>query len=402
MRFMIDRIRRRSLSEADTDSMAKKKIRVEFRKNRQKRTRVKNITRGFHDDPSSAADLTSTERVRAKGDLSRFRTVMRDPDGESADAPQFPGQAKLDLDQTRLGTVLRVEGLNNTVLTDEGQRFRCQVRRLLKTIAIDQRHPIAVGDRVRIRPETEETGWIERIEPRRTALMRGYRRKGHLIAANIDQILIVSGFEEPGIKPALVDRYLVAAQRGGVRPILVFNKADLVNLAAAQWVLGLYAQLGYETILTSAATGLGIDRLRKLIRKGVTAFSGQSGVGKSSLLNAIEPDLNLKVGAVSAWTSKGKHTTTTAELIELQCGSLVVDTPGLRQFELWDIPPREIEGGFVEFYPFVPGCRFPDCTHRTEHGCAVRNAVRDGLMTESRYESYTKMLEQEKGKENYE
>ena len=382
----------------DTDSMSKKKIRVEFRKNRQKRKRVKDITRGFHDDPAASADLTSSERVRAKGDLSRYRTIVRASAASQTDDAFGPVGLDTDLDQCLLGTILRVEGLNNTVRSDDGKRYRCQVRRILKTLSIDQRHPVAVGDRVRIRPETDETGWIERIEPRRSALMRGYRRRGHLIAANIDQILIVSGFEEPGIKPALIDRYLVAAQRGGVRPVLVFNKSDLVDLAAAQWVLGLYAQLGYETILTSAATGQGVDRLRKLIRKGITAFSGQSGVGKSSLLNAIEPDLNLKVGEVSSWTSKGKHTTTTAELIELQCGSLVIDTPGLRQFELWEIPPREIEGGFLEFHPFVPRCKFPDCTHRTEQGCAVRSAVVEGLVTECRYESYTKMLEQEKDK----
>lgn len=386
----------------DTESMSKKKIRVEFRKNRQKRKRVKDITRGFHDDPATAADLTSNERVRAKGELSRYRTIVRDSSLPPSAESSGPLGSEKELDQWLFGTVLRVAGLNNTVLTDDGQHYRCQVRRILKTMAIDQRHPVAVGDRVRIKPETSDTGWIERIEPRRSALMRGYRRKGHLIAANIDQILIVSGFEEPGIKPALIDRYLVAAQRGGVRPVLVFNKADLVDLAAAQWVIGLYAQLGYETILTSATTGLGIERLKKLVRRGITAFSGQSGVGKSSLLNAIEPDLNLKVGEVSLWTSKGKHTTTTAELIELQCGSLVIDTPGLRQFELWEIPPREIEGGFLEFYPFVPGCKFPDCTHRKEHGCSVRSAVAEGLISECRYESYVKMLDQEKDKLEFE
>jgi ribosome biogenesis GTPase len=255
-----------------------------------------------------------------------------------------------------------------------------------------------VGDRVWIRPEPDGSGWIEAIEPRHGMLKRGYRRRGQIIAANIDQILIVSGFEEPGIKPALIDRYLVAAHRGGVRPVLIFNKSDLVDMAEAQWVIGLYAQLGYETLVTSVKSGQGIGRLKSLVSSGITAFSGQSGVGKSSLLNAIEPGLNLRVGEVSSWTFKGKHTTTTAELLQLENGGKVIDTPGLRQFELWEIPPREIEGGFVEFRPWIPLCKFPDCTHRSELGCSVRNAVTDGLITQCRYDSYIKMIEQENEK----
>ena len=380
--------------------MSKKKVRVQFRKNRQKRTRDNDLTREFSSDPSLAADMAGTERVRAKGDLSRYRTVVKDQAATEPGAQaRGPAGRSVDIAQCRLGTVLRVQGLHNIVLADDGTRFNCQVRRLLKTMSIDQRNPVAVGDRVWIRPEPDGSGWIEQIEPRHGTLMRGYRRRGHIIAANIDQILIVSGFEEPGIKPPLIDRYLVAAQRGGVRPILIFNKSDLVNMAEAQWVIGLYAQLGYETLVTSVATGQGVERLRQIVRRGITAFSGQSGVGKSSLLNAIEPGLNLRVGEVSSWTFKGKHTTTTAELIKLACGGLVIDTPGLRQFELWEIPPREIEGEFVEFRPWIPFCKFPDCTHRKEQGCAVKGAVYDGLVTECRYESYLKMVEQENEKD---
>ena len=171
-------------------------------------------------------------------------------------------------------------------------------------------------------------------------------------------------------------------------------------MSQAQWVIGLYAQLGYETLVTSVKTGQGIERLNQIVQHGLTAFSGQSGVGKSSMLNAIEPGLNLRVGEVSNWTFKGKHTTTTAELIQLKSGGKVIDTPGLRQFELWEIPPREIEGGFVEFRHWIPHCKFPDCTHRKEQGCAVRSAVFDGLITEGRYDSYIKMLEQENDKDD--
>lgn len=379
--------------------MARKKVRVEFRKNRQKRTRENDLTRDFHENPHLAADRSAAERVRAKGDLSRYRTIVRDSDNDPNSGSDHSIGRSIDTSTCRLGTVFRVQGLHNIVQDDQGTQFQCQVRRLLKTMSIEHRNAVAVGDRVWIKPEPDGTGWIEGIEPRHGMLKRGYRRRGQIIAANIDQILIVSGFEEPGIKPALIDRYLVAAHRGGVRPVLIFNKSDLVDMSQAQWVIGLYAQLGYETLVTSVRNGQGIDRLRAIVSHGLTAFSGQSGVGKSSLLNAIEPGLNLRVGEVSNWTFKGKHTTTTAELIQLQCGSKVIDTPGLRQFELWEIPPREIEGGFIEFRPWIPQCKFPDCTHRREQGCAVRAAVADGLITECRYQSYTKMLEQENEKD---
>lgn len=375
--------------------MAKRKVRVEFRKNRQKRTRENDLTRDFLENPHLAAERSAAERVRAKGDLSRYRTIVRDTDESLSEMDDHSLGRSIDTETCRLGTVFRVQGLHNLVRTDDGQFFNCQVRRLLKTMSIEHRNAVAVGDRVWIRPDPDATGWIEAIEPRRGMLKRGYRRRGQIIASNIDKILIVSGFEEPGIKPALIDRYLVAAHRGGVKPILIFNKSDLVDMSQAQWVIGLYAQLGYETLVTSVRTNQGIDRLKQIIGHGLTAFSGQSGVGKSSLLNAIEPGLNLRVGEVSSWTFKGKHTTTTAEVIQLKSGGLVIDTPGLRQFELWEIPPREIEGGFVEFRPWIPQCKFPDCTHRNEQGCAVRSAVYDGLITECRYESYIKMLEQE-------
>jgi ribosome biogenesis GTPase len=208
-------------------------------------------------------------------------------------------------------------------------------------------------------------------------------------------VLIVSAFGEPGLKLNLIDRYLVSAEMGGVRPVIVLNKADLVDLSTQQWVIGLYVQLGYETIVTSVRNGRGLDRLRTLLRTGVTAVTGQSGVGKSSLLNAIQPDLKLKVREVSEWTSKGKHTTSTAELIELGAGGFVVDTPGLRQFELWGAVPGELASHFVEMRPFLPFCRYPDCSHSHETDCAVKEAVNQGHIHVGRYESYLKLYQQE-------
>jgi len=373
----------------------KKKVRVAFKKNRQKRTRANDLTRQYKEDDLTRADPLSAERVRAKGDLSRHRTIV-----ETVPEPGEPAQddasarRAVDLATCLPGRVVRIHGLVSIVATDDGRETPCHVRRILKTLAIDARNVITVGDRVWFRPEGEE-GLIERIEPRSGTITRGYRRHKHVLVANVDQLLVVSALEEPGLKLALIDRYLISAEIGGVRPVIVLNKADLIDPALYQWVIGLYTQLGYETLLTSAADGRGIERLRALVAQGTTALSGQSGVGKSSLLNAIQPGLNIRVREVSDWTFKGKHTTTTADLIRLGSGGYVVDTPGLRQFELWGVEPRELNDHFVEFRAYAPLCKFPDCSHTHEAECAVKDAVHWGQIHPGRFESYLKLYHQQ-------
>src|SRR5579883_1931121 len=359
----------------------KKKVRVELRKNRQKRTRANDLTREFrHDEAGAASTAPTTDRVRPRGELSRHRTIIEDADaagGESAgDAQDAAASRAVDPSTCLRGRVLRVHGLVLMVRGDDGRTYPCHVRRLLKSLAIEGRNVVTVGDRVWFRPggTSGAEGLIERIEARGGVITRGYRNRQQVLAANVDQVLIVSALAEPGLKLGLVDRYPVSAEIGGVRPVIVFNKADLVDLASYQWVIGLYAQLGYETVVSSVADGRGVERLRALVARGVTAVTGQSGVGKSSLLNAIQPGLNLKVREVSDWTFKGKHTTSIAELIELDSGGFVVDTPGLRQFELWGVVPGELEAYFLEFRPFIPHCHFPDCSHTHETGCAVQDA----------------------------
>lgn len=373
----------------------KRKIRVDFKKNRQKRTRAGDLTNRFHSQGAGGLDSASGERVRAKGDLSRKRTIVSDLSESAADDSRGDTSALLSIDLSECvpGRVVRVHGLESIVETDDGRSLRCGVRRILKTIAIDGRGIVAVGDRVWIKPAGpgSDQGQIENVETRKGVVTRGYRRREHIIVSNVDQLLIVCSFVEPDLKPSLIDRYLISAERGNVRPIIVINKADLVEVSSYQWVIGLYSQLGYETITTSTADGRGVDRVKGVLSRGVTALSGQSGVGKSSLLNAIEPGLKLKVREVSGWTSKGKHTTTFAELIKLESGGRVVDTPGLRQFELWGVEPGELEGFFVEFRPFIPLCRFPDCSHTHETACAVKDAVSLGLIHIGRYESYLKL-----------
>lgn len=372
----------------------KKKVRVEFRKNRQKPPRENDVTRSFREDAASAGDAHTSERVRAKGDLSRYRTVVQSESGsENLEDDCLPGR------------VLRVHGLNSYVETEDGRIFRCAVRRILKTLATDERNAVTTGDHVWFRQTarsssvlhpSEETGddspilegLIERVEPRRGVLTRASRRREHILVANVDQVVIVVSLVEPDLKPHLIDRYLAAAEKGELAPIICLNKSDLTDPTEFQPLIGAYARFGIRTILTSARSGAGVDQLRELLTGRATVFSGQSGVGKSSLLNVIQPELGLRVREVSDSTQKGKHTTTTAELIRLSFGGWVVDTPGVRQLQLWDTRPEEVEGYLRDFRPFVPLCGFPDCTHTHESKCAVKSAVSRHMLSERRYQSY--------------
>lgn len=386
-------------TSGDHDVSKKKKVRVAFKKNRQKRTRANDLTRQYHANELGKAEPTSGERVRAKGDLSRHRTIVTEvSEATEGDATLDAASLRaVDLDACLQGRVVRIHGLLSIVIGDDGHTYSCHTRRLLKTLSIDSRNIVTVGDRVWFRPggSAGEEGLIEKVESRRGTIVRGYRRHKHILVANVDKVLIVSALEAPGLKLPLIDRYLISSEIGGVRPIIVLNKADLVDASLYQWVIGMYTQLGYETVLASAVDGRGIDRLRQVVSTGTTAFSGQSGVGKSSLLNAIQPGLNLRVREVSDWTFKGKHTTTTSELIQLDSGNYVVDTPGLRQFELWGVVPSELSGHFPEFRPYLPLCRFPDCSHTHESACAVKDAVFWGQIHPGRYENYLKLYSQQ-------
>jgi ribosome biogenesis GTPase len=363
----------------------KKKVRVELRKNRSKPPRPKQWTRDFHEHGFAEEATAGDERVRAKGDLSRRRTIVAEA-GEAAEMPA------IDAGECRPGRVLRVHGLASVVETEDGRMYRCAVRRLLRTLAIDERNIVATGDRVWIRPAPNDEGMIERVEPRHGLLTRASRGREHVLVANVDQVVIVMALLEPDLKQHLIDRYLASAAQGGIAPIVCLNKADLVHPEPFQSLVGLYNQLGISAFLTSAVTGEGIDELRRRLVGRQTVFAGQSGVGKSSLLNAVQPGLGLHVREVSDVNQKGRHTTTTAQLIKLEIGGWVVDTPGIRQFELWDIIPEEVEGFFPEMRPLVPLCAFPDCTHTHEERCAVKRAVERRQISAARYTSYLGMF----------
>jgi len=370
--------------------MAKKKrqFRVEFRKNRTPRARQSDLTRRFQDDDEQTIDSPRDERISGKGDLTRKRTVRGVAGGGDS-----LGDVVLEVDEAcKRGRVVSVHGLTCAVETSDGTRFQCAVRRLLKTLSTDQRHVIVAGDEVWFRPVDQQEGIIERVEPRHGLLCRTSRGRRHIIAANIDQWLIVSSAAEPGIKPHLIDRYLLAAEQNQIDAIICINKVDLVDAATLMPLVGVFSRMGYEVLLVSARTGLNIDRLRNLVMGRQTVITGQSGVGKSSLLNVVEPELGLRVGEVSAENQKGKHTTTTAKVVSLAAGGHVIDTPGLRQFELWDVIVQEVSGFFRDLRPYVSHCRFPDCTHTHEDRCAVKDAVADGWLDLRRYESYLHLV----------
>jgi len=259
---------------------------------------------------------------------------------------------------------------------------------VLKSLSTDQRHVLAVGDFVWFRPFGSGEGVVERIEPRHRVLSRTSRGRQHVIVANVDQLLIVSSAAEPVLKPNLIDRLLVTAERSRIRPIICINKVDLVDPAELQPIVGVYGQMGYRVLLVSMVTRFGLERLRHVFKDQATVLAGQSGVGKSSLLNAVEPELNLRVRTVSQDSQKGRHTTTGAQLIPLKCGGYVVDTPGVRQFQLWDVIAEEVAGFYRDVRPWVNHCRYPNCTHIHEDGCAVKDAVADGRLDARRYASY--------------
>lgn len=365
----------------------KKKLRAHFRKHHETRARQRDLTREFQEHGFEQEDTVQGERVSGKGELTRKRTVMG---AEAVDDGSGGFEVQLDVDESKslAGRVLSVHGVVSLVCTSDNQVYRCATRRLLKTLSTDQRNVVAAGDRVLFRPEPNNEGIIQRVEPRHGVISRTSQGRQHVIVTNVDRLLIVASAAEPMLKPNLIDRMLVTAEKTGIAPLICINKVDLVDAADLQPLLGVFGQLGYDVLLLSATTGFGVERLRARLAGRESVVVGQSGVGKSSLLNAIEPGLDLDVQTVSLENQKGRHTTTVAKLVPMSGGGFIVDTPGIRQFQLWDVIPEEVAGYYRDIRPLVNRCRFPDCTHIHEADCAVKDAVADGRLDARRYESY--------------
>jgi ribosome biogenesis GTPase len=294
------------------------------------------------------------------------------------------------------GTVLQGLGGVYEVQTPEGvvqAVLRGRIKRDERTGA-----KVVVGDRVDVDEERagEETVWaIVRVHDRTTVLARrapGKAPRPKAIVANVDQVLIVFAAAHPDPHLRMLDRFLVIAADSDIAPLIIVNKTDRSGMDAARALFRPYERAGYPILYTSAKQNLGVDAVREALCGRLSALMGPSGVGKSSLLNEVQPGLGLRVAAISEAVNKGRHTTVTAQLIPLECGGWVADTPGLRELGLWEVQRDQLQFYFPEFEPLLGGCRYPTCTHTHEPGCAVTTAARAGEIDFGRYDSYRRMF----------
>ena len=300
------------------------------------------------------------------------------------------------------GLVIKNTGSWYTVLTDDGQLLDCKVKGNFRIKGIRSTNPVAVGDRVTVNDEN----WITEIEDRRNYIIRksiNLSKQSHILAANVDQALLIVTVAKPETSTTFIDRFLASAEAYRVPVILIFNKVDLLNddeRRYQQMMVDLYETVGYECRIVSAETGEGIEELRPLLEGKITLLSGNSGVGKSTLINRLIPHANQRTAEISDAHQTGMHTTTFSEMISLAVGGSpadtkgwLIDTPGIKGFGTFDMEREELTSYFKEIFEFSKQCRFSDCTHTHEPGCAVLKAVEDHYIAQSRYQSYLSMLD---------
>ena len=297
------------------------------------------------------------------------------------------------------GLVIRNTGSWYTVLTDDGLTVECKVKGNFRLRGIRSTNPVAVGDRVSIVRNQEGTAFIREIEDRRNYIVRrspNLSKQCHIIAANVDQAVLIVTVNYPVTSTTFIDRFLASAEAYRVPVVLVFNKTDLLGddeQCLQQMMVGLYETIGYTCLQVSAANGMGLEHLSELLHDKISVFSGNSGVGKSTLLNKLIPGLDLRTAEISEAHNTGTHTTTFSEMLPLPEGGWAIDTPGIKGFGSFDMDPHEIGGYFREIFHFSKQCHFDDCTHTHEPGCAVLKALEDHYIAASRYNSYVSMLD---------
>lgn len=303
---------------------------------------------------------------------------------------EYRGMYEVETGRGVVPCVIRSKLRKNLIYPESPNR-----RQTVETVARTETvNPVVVGDRVQIEDAPDGTGVIETVLPRRTKLSRpapGRRGLEQVMIANADQLVIVFAVKEPDPHPRLLDRVLIAAEAGNVTPVICFNKIDLLGPDCLD-LAGRYERVGYRVIRTSTLSGQGVEDLRQALRDRLSAMTGPSGVGKTSLLNRLQPGLGLKVQELSQATGKGRHTTTALAIYKLESGGMVVDTPGIRAFELWQVSQDDLPAFFPEMRPYLGQCRFDrNCSHVSEPNCAIKQAVAVGAITAERYESYVKL-----------
>lgn len=347
--------------------------------------------------PEDRKSAKTERKIATAKDRSKYKKTDRDKQQIKAPVQQKEAQFR--------GRVLSINPQGILVQYDVGTAI-CTLRGLLKKDKTQFKNLVVVGDFVNFSKQASGEGLISSIEPRKTVLSRAdnlSRRKEQLIAANIDQVIITVSVVTPVLKPFLVDRYIIATRKGGMQPIIVINKIDLLDDKTQDEQLLLQegelleeffnAYSAEETVIpVSASTGQGIDKLRDAMRDKASVFSGQSGVGKSSLINTMT-GLDLRVGQVVEKTQKGSHTTTTTNLLPLPFGGWCIDTPGIKSFGVWDLKKEDVLPYFAEIHAGGEYCKYPDCSHMNEPGCAVLKAVENGEISWLRYQSYAYLMD---------
>lgn len=299
------------------------------------------------------------------------------------------------------GLVIKNTGSWYLVRTDDGRNIECKVKGNFRLKGIRSTNPIAVGDRVIIVENNEGSALITKIEDRKNYIIRrssNLSKQTHIIAANIDLCFLIVTMNYPVTSTVFIDRFLASAEAYRVPVNLIFNKTDAYSQDETEYMealIGMYEYIGYPCIKVSALQKDGLDILQDKIKEKITLFSGHSGVGKSTLINALVPESTLRTGAISGYHGKGMHTTTFSEMIELPQGGFIIDTPGIKGFGTVDMEKAEIFHFFPDIFKFSKDCRFNNCIHINEPGCAVCEAVEKHYISESRYKSYLSMMEEE-------